>query len=226
MQFSKTSRAGVLAALTLLAFAASNVSRAQPSAPAQQDKLKLDQARTVDDLLQLETKMLVEKNKPLPPPSAPVTARVEKAVDVVEVDGIWGVDDAKKALVRVNGSVYNVGVGGVAGAYIVRQIGGGCVRLAKPELMAEVPASKGSRSRRSTSAHQTRGVDTETARPVEIRSACFRDMGNAAMRYAGAQPSRVPAAGGPVPLPIVPATVQPAQVVQQSISLPPPAAPR
>lgn len=152
MQSSKKS----ITVLTCAMLAAFNVLAQTPSGPAAPAVTTLlnvqpsvavtsQQVETVEQLLQLDSKIALEKArekavKLLPQPPTPIQApaAIAPAPDLIEVISVMGTAGEKTATIAINGKVYSrVALGSVAGPYSVTGVGDGCVSLAK-----QVPKAK------------------------------------------------------------------------------------
>lgn len=130
-------------------------------------KLFDSQVEIVEELLQIDSKLALEKArdkaaKDIPPP--PVVAVKQTAPrampDSFEVVSIMGMTGEKMATIAINGQTYrNLRVGSSAGGYKVSSIGGGCVD------MEPLPGDR-------PKGNSKKAIKSNTSQPV-VKKVCF-----------------------------------------------------
>ena len=170
------------------------------------------QIDTVEELLQIDSKIALEKAREKALKSAPpVPVQVASvapisAPDEFEVISILGVSGNKSAVLSINGkNYYRLTPGTSAAGYSVVAVGDGCVEVVKGVVKPKASRSK-SKAMKSIA---TKRVCFDMQ--AEHEAALTAATGGAATGYSGTPnslPTRMTLA--PLPLPTIPAVVPPA----------------
>jgi type IV pilus biogenesis protein PilP len=160
----------------------------------------VDHVRTIDDLLNAESRALEAKSRP--PTGGPrvVVPTSTTPTEVLDVTSIWGYTDSKHAVISLDGQRSTVSVGDHVGRFRVASITGGCVTLQALKASGKaVPAKKGSASPFGAPA------------AVERLHSCFQDPGLAGAGARLVIDTEAHARANPLPTtpPIVPASTLP-----------------